>query len=284
MPAFEELDDSPRFHITEYGTSAVRRFLVAWPQWQDFARQLVGSFQIIGGGYSFVLPSHLLLNNLIVSELTVDPWPADRITSGALFSLGSSPNDYPHALVTATYRTIYDHDNRPRPDLPDVPAGTILTYAADLGAEYITVPGRVWQWADPPDNPKLPDDVNPGLLLPSGAYRLVWRRVAQPPWTAIRSLRGKVNHASFVGAPAGTVLFLGAKVTREFQFLEEGGFWRVEYSFLESTRELSSGGSGGWNHFYKQQAVAGEHWVAIQDEDGNAPYRAGDLTALFQFE
>ncbi len=283
MTAFEELDDSPRFHITESGTSAVRRFLVAWSQWQSFARQLVGSFQIVGSGFSFVIPSHVLLNNLIVSELTVDPWPADKITSGALFSLGSSPNAYPHALVTATYRTIYDHDNRSRPDLPDVPAGTILTYSAELGAEYITVPGRVWQWVDPPDNAKVPDDVNPGLLLPSGAYRLLWRRVAQPPWDAIRALRGKVNNATFVGAPTGTVLFLGARVTREFQFLEEGGFWRLEYSFLESTRELSGGGSAGWNHFYKEQASGGEHWVAIEDEDGNPPYRAGNFAGLFQF-
>lgn len=280
---FDELDDSPRFRIGESGTTAVRRFLVAWGNWQSFARELIGSYTIVGDGFTFVIPSHVLLDNLIVADLAVDPWPAERITSGPLFSLASSPNDYPYALVTATYRTIYDHDNRSRPDLPSVPNGTILTYSADLGAEYMTVPGRVWQWVDPPDNPKVPDDVNPGLLLPSGAYRLTWRRVARPPWSAIRSLRGKVNDGTFVSAPAGTVLFLGARVTREFQFLEQGGFWRVEYAFLESTRDLAGGGQAGWNHFYKEQAVAGEHWVQIEDQDGNPPYRSGDLATLFQF-
>ena len=281
--AIEELDGSPRFRIAESGTTAVRRLLVAWNQWQALARELVGTYRVVGGGFSFVAPSHVLLNNLIVSELAVDPWPEEKITSGALTSIASSPNDYPHAVVTATYRTIYDANNQPRDDLPSVPAGTILTYSADLGAEYMTVPGRVWRWVDPPDNPKVPEDVNPGLLIPSGAYQLTWRRVPRPPWNKIRELRGKVNSGTFVGAPAGTVLFLGARATREFQFLEEGGFWRIEYSFLECTKELTTGAKVGWNYFYKELKVGSEHWVRIEDQDGGAPYRQGDLTQLFQF-
>jgi hypothetical protein len=284
MPtAFEELDGSPRFRTTEAGSVAVRRFLVAWADWPAFARELVGWYRIVGGTFSFVAPSHVLLGNLIVSELSVEPWPEDRITSGPLGSLTASPNDYPHALVTATYRTIYDADNRSRPDLPAVPQGTILTYTADLAAEYLTTPGRTWRWDDPPGNPPVPEDVNPGLLVPSGGYQLHWRRVPSPPWSAIRQLRGKVNDAAFVGAPAGTVLFLGARATREFHFLEDGGFWRMEYAFLESTRTLVSGAQVGWNYFYKELAVAGEHWVAIRDADGRTPYQSADFNLLFAF-
>jgi hypothetical protein len=198
-------------------------------------------------------------------------------------SLVSSPNDYPYALVTAHYRTLYDRDNQPRDDLPAVPEGTILTYSGDLGAEYLTVPGRVWHWDAPPANPQVPDDIQPALLLPSGAYRLTWRRVPLPPWSAIRQLRGKVNASTFVGAGAETVLFLGARATREFQFLDEGGFWRMEYSFLESTKTLSGGAQAGWNHFYKETAAGGEHWVRILDADGNPPYRTGDFSQLFLF-
>jgi hypothetical protein len=280
---FEELDGSPRFRIAEGGTTAVRRFLVAWPNWQAFARELLGTYQVVGAGFSFIAPSHVLLDNLIVAELAVDPWPEEKITSGPMLSLASSPNDYPYAVVTAHYRTLYDQNNRPRPDLPDVPAGTVLTYTADVGAEYLTVPGRTWHWVAPPDDPKLPEDQSPGLLVPSGAYQLTWRRVPQPPWDAIRRLRGHVNGAAFVAAPAGTVLFLGARVQREFQFLEEGGFWRIEYSFLESTKELSDGTLAGWNHLYKETAVAGEHWVPIADADDNPPYPDGDFNDLFQF-
>jgi hypothetical protein len=87
-----------------------------------------------------------------------------------------------------------------------------------------------------------------------------------------------------VGAPAGTVLFLGARAVREFQFLEEGGFWRLEYAFLENTKPLAAGGQAGWNAFYKEISVAGEHWVAIRDADGRAPYATGDFNLLFQFE
>jgi hypothetical protein len=285
MPvAFEELDGSPRFRIAEAGSTAVRRFLVAWADWPGFARELLGWYRVVAGSLSFVAPSHVLLDNLIVAELSVDPWPEEKITSGPLSSLASSPNDYPHALVTATYRTIYDQNNLSRKDLPPVPSGTILTYTADLAAEYLTIPGRVWRWDDPPDDPPVPEDVNPGLLVPSGAYQLNWRRVPLPPWTAIRSLRGKVNDAPFVGAPAGTVLFLGARATRQFHFLEDGGFWRVEYAFLESTRTLASGTQVGWNYFYKETAVAGEHWVAIRDADGRTPYQSGNFNGLFAFE
>ena len=280
---FQELDGSPKYRIAQSGTTATRRFLVAWPLWQAFARELLGTYQVIGGAFSFTAPSHLLLGNLIVSELAVDPWPEEKITSGDLLSLASSPNDYEYAMVTAGYRTIHDQNNLSRPDLPAVPDGTLLTYSADLGAEYVTVPGRVWNWDAAPDDPRVPDDVNPGLLIPQGTYQLTWHRVALPPWEAIRQLRGKVNQAEFVGAPPGTVLFLGARASREFQFVENGGFWRIEYAFLENTKELSSGEQAGWNHFYKESAVDGEHWVAIEDQDGNPPYRAGDLNALFQF-
>jgi hypothetical protein len=284
MPVpFQELDGSPRFKVTESGTTATRRFLVAWSQWPAFARELVGSYRVVAGEFTFTFPSHMLLGNLIVADLAVDPWPEEHITSGPLAGLASSPNDYPYAVVTAHYRTLYDHDNQPRDSLPGVPEGTILTYSGDLGAEYLTVPGRVWHWDAPPANPQVPDDIQPGLLLPSGAYRLSWRRVPLPPWDAIRDLRGKVNAASFIGSPAETVLFLGARATREFQFLEEGGFWRLEYSFLENTKELAGGGLAGWNHYYKETAVGGEHWVRVLDAAGNPPYRSGDFTALFQF-
>src|SRR5690606_22757392 len=113
------------------------------------------------------------------------------------------------ARVTATYRTLFDGDNRSRKDLPDVPEGTVLTYSADLGAEYVSTPGRTWRWENATGEP-LAEDIHPGLLIPTGAFQLVWQRVPLPPWDKVRELRGKVNASEFVGAPPGTVLFLGA--------------------------------------------------------------------------
>jgi len=246
----------------------------------------VGSYQVVGGTFVFSPPVEFPgLPSLLVEELEVEPFDPASPDGDGVTTLTSTPNTYTAAgaRVTATYRSGFDADNDPREDLPTIPNGTYLTYDADLAAEYLATPGRVWNWVDPPNNPPVPDDVNPGLLLPQGSFRLTWHRVARPPWSTIRSLRGKVNAATFVGAPAGTVLFLGARATRKFQFIEHGGFWKLEYAFQENTKELSTGAKVGWNHFYKETAVAGEHWVAIEDADGNPPYEAADLTPLFLF-
>ncbi len=105
-----------------------------------------------------------------------------------------------------------------------------------------------------------------------------------PPWAAIRALRGKVNSVPFLESPVGTVLFLGVKAVREFQMLQVGGMWRLDYYFSEQTKELNGGGRVGWNYFYKEEAADGEHWTAITDAGGRAPYQAGDFSYLFQFE
>jgi hypothetical protein len=98
-------------------------------------------------------------------------------------------------------------------------------------------------------------------------------------------VRGSVNAAPFLGAPAGNVLFLGARVSRRFQFVEDLGFWTLEYRFAESSKRLSDGVTPvGWNHFFRENAFAGEHWVAIVDRDGNPPYASADFLELFAFE
>ena len=281
--AFEELDGSPRYRVVPGGTTATRRFKVAWSYWQAFARELLGSYRLVAGAFSFVLPSHVLLPNLVVSDLAVDPWPEEKIVSGSQLSLASSANDYDFAIVTANYRTLYDVNNRPRDDLPEVPDGTILTYSGELASELLPTPGRTWRWKV--DSAPLAEDLFPGLVIPNGQHTLHWQRVALPPWSTIRRLRGRVNDGAFLGAAAGTVLFLGARVTREFQFLEEGGFWSVEYTFAEkSARSMADPDAArGWNYLYRDTAASAEHWLEIEDADGNGPYAAGDFDTLFQF-
>jgi hypothetical protein len=185
--------------------------------------------------------------------------------------------------VTATYRTLIDADGAARGDLPSVPTGTFLHYEAELGTEAQAVPGRTWHWVASPDNPQLLPDQGTNLVRPSGTFHLAWQRVPLPPWDAIRELRGTVNDATFVGCAAGTVLFLGAAVERQFPLNPSGGFWEVRYAFAERTIELDGGGAVGWNHHYKETAVSGEHWVAIADDSDNPPYRGGDFSRLFEF-
>jgi len=287
MPvAFEELEGSPRLEVSEEGIIAWRSFRVAWADWQAFCAELIGSYAVVGGTFVFTAPLEFPgFPNLVVSDIQLEPFDPASPDGTGVATLAAAPNKYTAggARVTATYVTAFDVNNQPRVQLPVAPKGTYLTFRADLGAEYMATPGRIWRWQAPPTNPVVPDDVNPGLLIPQGTFHLTWHRVALPPWDKIRELRGKVNHATFVGAPAGTVLFLGARVRRRFHFMSFGGFWELQYTFQENTKELTTGAKVGWNHFYKEVKVGNEHWVAIADEDGNAPYRSGDLSQLFLF-
>lgn len=285
--AFEELEDSPRIQIQPSGTVAWRRFRVAWADWQEFARQLVGTYRVTAGKVRFVAPLAFPgMDNLLVDELEVEPLDGSCPVGSAVSTLTSGTNAYPAggALVTATYRTLFDEDNQSRKKLPKVPSGTILTYHAELAAEYVSMPGRTWNWKNAASPRSLAEDIFPGILLPHGNFELRWQRVPLPPWDAIRALRGKVNQQEFLGAPAGTVLFLGARATRQFQFIERGGFWQLGYSFAESTRRLNSGGEVGWNYFYREVPIGGEHWLQIEDALGNPPYAAADFSPLFQLE
>lgn len=285
----EELQGSPVVEIDEDGTTATRLFrLPNWDDWRSFAADLVGRYVLVGSQFHFVrpvlFPGYV---NLIVAGINVEPLdPASPV--GDETSLEGNTNRYPAAgaKLTVTYRTLYDTDNGQHPDAPGVPSGTYLTYAADLGVDTLQVPGRSWQY-DVGGTPTLPDDVNPLLVAPTGSYSLTWHRVMRPPWQTIRALRGTVNEQTFVGAAPQTVLFLGARITRQFQFLEQGGFWKIRYSFAESAKRLSGGGVAGWNHFARRTSAAGDEvWTPIKAFASSPPlrpYAVGDFQTLFQF-
>lgn len=287
----EELEGSPIVEIEEDGTSATRLFrLPNWDEWRRFARDLIGHYLFIGDVFYFVRPIEFPgFVNLIVSRIRVEPLDPQHPV-GDLNFLRVGTNQYPDAgaKLSVHYKTVYDTDNQQHPDNPKVPRGTYLSYRVDLSTEVETIPGRSWVY-DIGGAPPLPDDIQPKLIRPSGGYTLTWHRVIRPPWSAIRLLRGKLNSASFLGAAPGTVLFLGARMTRQFQFLETGGFWEIRYSFAEDTKKLKDQQTSvGWNYFPRRSENPGdENWAPIRHANSSPaepPYQSGDFNLLFQFE
>lgn len=286
MPvSFTELTGSPTVRIANGTFVGSRRFMIPWSNSIDFAVELLGGYRNIGGTFNFTGPSSFPgVPQAICRDAQFDPFPDDKIDTNAGATLASNTNQPPYAIVTAQY-TIEQNNNgqQKRSDQPSVPNGTYLTYNGNLGAEYMTIPGRtfVWYLTGEPVAP----DVNPGILIPTEDFTLSWERVPYQlvPWTAIRNARGRVNSSTFMGHVAETVLFLGAQTTYEHQFSGDV-LMKLIYNF--KVREVkSTAGSTlfGWNHFYCETADSGEHWLKVADEDANFPYATADLTTLFSF-
>ncbi len=284
---FEELEGSPTVALADGKLSATRRFKIAWSERFAFLRELYGGYRVVGATFTYTPPQPFPgAPQLIALSIEIQPFPPDRPDGAGVTTLSSATNAFEFALVTAVY-AIPEHGNdsrKQRSDLPNVPLGTYLHYSSDIGAEYVVVPGRFWTWGDGLPVP-VPEDVNPGILVPTEDFTLTWSRVPLPPWTAMRDLRGKINSATFLGHAVGTVMFLGVRTARDFQ-IEDTGLWRLEYHFKVNAKESTKTANLklGWNFFWRKEDAAGEHWIDIEDDaTGDAPYAAGDFSALFEF-
>lgn len=268
MPvSFEELEGSPTIAINADGMQATRVFRVAWSDWQDFVRDLTGGWRPVGDSFELIEPKSFPgLDNVVIDEVHITPLDPHNPDGQEVQTLTRGTNSYPQAgaKVVATYKSRADAD--PENDDPDIPKGTVLTYSSDLGGETITIPGRAYTWGAGGD--KLPADVNPGVFMPTGSYTLKWDRVASPPWSAIRNTRGKINSTAFHGAAARTVLFLGARASRQFEFLHGATLWSLEYSFAERAVE--------WNKFFRVETGV---WTEINPK----PYAEASFSNLFTF-
>lgn len=282
--SYEELAGSPVWEMREGRIRARRVFRVAWSEAFAFVAELWGSYRHVAGAYVYAPPAYFPgLPQAIVTDVRVEPFDPRSPAPSTLGALSAATASYAGgARVTAEYTTL---DDRDRPDLPDVPQGTILRYSSDVGFEYLPQAGRVWRW-DIAGAPDVDPDFDAGLLIPVEDLRLSWERVPLPPWSAMRDLRGRVNDAAFLGHSAETVLFVGARAQRDFQLVDTG-LWRIVYQF--KVREVPSTADPdvkwGWNHHYRRTGVGAppEHWLPIKDADGNRPYVQGGFAPLFDF-
>lgn len=294
---FEEFSDSPKIKLGQQLVSATRVFLCNWSDWQAMCYELIGIWRIFGLATIFIPPiSFPGVPLMVVSEVDVEPFDGHSPQPGPV-DLGAFTNVYKIAKITAQYSTLsYQPD---RPDQPNTPEGTILNYSSDHGAEVMTLPNRSLYWGTLNSGTfaafnQLPvgEDSRPGLIVPTAEINLAWKRVLQPPWEAIKETRGKINQASFFSNEPGTVLFLGSKESRTFQFGQQpnqGQLWDIDYKFSVKSNKLADGVTVvGWNYSYFDGDVGGigqlpEHWNPIGDLNNKQPYESGDFDALFEF-
>ncbi len=283
---FKELAGSPTETYGAEGMIAERRLLCAYEDRLTAVAVLLGQGSAFGGQPAAPFPG---CPASCAVEVQVEPFEKRPDDQGEFLDLTADLNNYSNqfAQLVVTYEML---DTALGVKLPKVQKSTILSYRMDFGGEYIRLPGLALQWQSDPTLP-VPPDIMPTLRVPIVEHHVTWHRVVDPPWDAIRACSGAVNNADFMGAAAETVLFDGAKASRQFtglgDFLEPQFGWRITYVFREKAiKILDAGGDTavyGWNHCYRDLPAPASCWDKLVDANGNTLYKTVDFTTLFQF-
>jgi hypothetical protein len=89
---------------------------------------------------------------------------------------------------------------------------TWCTQELDFSTQTFTLTNSKMKFVDTND----PVDVYVKFEIPITILTLTFVKLPYLPMAAVRACRGRVNNATFLGSPAETVLFKGAKTHREF--------------------------------------------------------------------
>ncbi len=282
---FEELEDSPKIRLAKDGCTAQRRFRCSWDDWNTFAGELFGVRVNVGGTVSItqaVLFPGGQQQNLRVESVDIEPFDGTKPDGSSIISLTQGlPTHANGALIVASYKQVFASGG----DTPTVPDGTYLTYDANDSIGYTTIPAGYWEWET--DSTLLDHEANTGIITATTHHHLGWHNLLSVPETAISRAGGTVNNATFMGKPAGTMLFLGAKRTTAFAFDNREVIWNLDYTFAEKSQRDASDPTKvfGWNYFYRYKADGGTHWLKVRAHlaPQDNPYPSSDFSALFAY-
>ncbi len=283
---FKELAGSPTELYGTVGMKAQRRLLCAYEDRLAAVAVLLGQGGVLGGQPAAQYPGRPAA---YVIGVRVEPFEKRPDDQGQFDDLTADLNNYSNqfAQLVVEYEMI---DSALGLNLPKVYKSTILSYRMDFGGEYIRLPGQALQWQSDATIP-VPPEVVPTLRIPIVEHHVTWHRVLDPPWDAIRTCAGAINGADFLGAAAETVLFDGARASREFtgldSFFAPQFGWKITYVFREKAIKALNGAGGaticGWNHTYRDLPAPSACWDRLVDHCGNTLYATVDFTPLFQF-
>lgn len=155
------------------------------------------------------------------------------------------------------------------PYVPPIPNGTFTSVRVQPRVEVFTLPSRHFAYdlkvsqeiegqfcedcfVQNPDTeapliaqvPQLKPDIDVGIQLASMQIELTWENVPLPPWDIIRMANGRLNAGSFLGFPAGSVLFEFGEpeITGQFGCQD---VYRLRYMFHVKTVPITAKLTGG---------------------------------------
>lgn len=170
-----------------------------------------------------------------------------------------------------------------------------VTRDIDYAVEAVPVAGGGYRWQTVTTPPGAAEDLfePPPKMFNTGTLVYTWHFLDQPPASAIRELRGRVNARAFDDEPAQfplhlrnhaaeTLLFNGAKMEPIKDLV---GNWRfnVVYQFLQRDNGVLADGvtHAGWNHLFRPRTQAFER-VVDKATQTKGIYLTGEFDRLFE--
>jgi hypothetical protein len=165
-----------------------------------------------------------------------------------------------------------DDDPQGENSFPGNPGGpaTYAVHSLDIGVESVKIPGSAFVFSDG----ALPFDVPAVIHVGVATLNVELKRVPYLPTITILKLIGKVNQFLFMGAPTGTLLFLGARTSKEFES-DGTRVQNVSYTFKYRSKP--------WNYFIRPDNGQWDY-ISVRGEPTNRPYVWDDFLPLIQLQ
>ena len=246
--------------------TAVKRYLIAWSDRWQFAKDVAGTAQKIGSGLSTItryVPLQYPGNkNLYANGLKMEPTGRSSCDSQ-----GNSV--YTHCICEVSFSTLsWDYElTQDNPGKYDQPYKTL---SISMTADFMTLPSRPFVFNTLVGGQQVQANESPGLLMPKAEITLVSHQLPDIDLNGVFTKIGTINDATFYDAPRGTLLFMGANQNR--QRMDTGSkAWEVEYKFVFRPVD--------WNKFYSPAKGVGFDFLKDK-QTGNYIYQYSDFTQL----
>lgn len=194
--------------------------------------------------------------NKIELEPFIDDLPGEH---NIVLSSGQEWKNY--CVAVLSYSTIEPRETQ---------GNVEFSRATTLGGQFIELSTISANWENPDVNgitAVREANVRIGKFEPTFDHTFSIERLTSVPWNTMRSLIGRVNNATLLGAPAETIMFSGAELRAKTTM--SGTTYQLDYKVSERPTN--------WNKFYRETSGAYEYvtW------NGNKAYLLGDLSQLF---
>jgi hypothetical protein len=254
----------------------VSYYFTDWANSDQVANELMGYSSRVGDVTVRHPPhQHPLSTNLLCDDVQIEPVGRPTLNTVGL------PSYTGGFLAHATYRSPpfngYEAQDPEKQHQIDPTAAPILycTQELDFDSEELLYEGRSYVWdSDATGNyngsPLAGQSTHLPIKVPVGitTMTLTYHELPYMPMATVRSLRNKVNSATFLGVAAGKLLFLGAKSTRE---VNRNGDIAQRVTLVFKERDYD------WRSFLQPNLIG---FAKIKDGSGNYVFGSASFAPL----